>query len=313
MTHTAARNLMMTDMPTSPDQLPCGFIAIIGRPNVGKSTLMNCILGQKISITSRKPQTTRHRIQGIKSTTQAQMIFVDTPGLHHGGKRTMNRLMNRAAIDSISDVDVILFVIEAGQWTEEDQSILERLQDIHVPVILLLNKIDKVDNKSELLPQIEKLSAQTRFTEIMPLSARRGDNVEHLEHSVQKLLPLSLPLYPQDQVTDRSERFIAAELVREKLMRRLGQELPYALAVEIEEFVEEGRMLKIGALIWVERDSQKAIVIGKGGAGLKAIGKQARIDMENIFGRKVFLQLWVKVKDKWADDERALRGLGYSE
>lgn len=313
MTLTAARNLKMTDMPTLPDQLPCGFIAIIGRPNVGKSTLMNRILGQKISITSRKPQTTRHRIQGIKSTAQAQMIFVDTPGLHHGGKRTMNRLMNRTAIDSISDVDVILFVIEAGQWTEEDQSILERLRDIPIPVILLLNKIDKVDNKSVLLPQIEKLSEQTRFTEIMPLSARCGDNVEHLEHNVQKLLPLSLPLYPQDQVTDRSERFIAAELVREKLMRRLGQELPYALAVEIEEFVDEGRLLKIGALIWVERDSQKAIVIGKGGAGLKAIGKQARIDMENIFGRKVFLQLWVKVKDKWADDERALRGLGYSE
>jgi len=303
----------MTESPSLPDQLPCGFIAIVGRPNVGKSTLMNRILGQKISITSRKPQTTRHRIHGIKTTTAAQMIFVDTPGLHHGGKRTMNRLMNRAAIDSLSDVDVILFVIEAGRWTDEDQSILERLQAVSAPVVLVLNKVDKIDAKLELLPQIDTLSSQFQFAEIMPLSAQTGRNVELLEQTLIQMLPLSVPLYPEDQVTDRSERFIAAELVREKLMRRLGQELPYALAVEIEQFAEEGKLLKIGALIWVERDSQKAIVIGKQGAGLKAIGKQARIDMENVFGRKVFLQLWVKVKDKWADDERMLKGLGYSE
>jgi GTP-binding protein Era len=241
------------------------------------------------------------------------MIYVDTPGLHHGGKRTMNRVMNRTAIDSISDVDVVLFVIEADRWTDEDQSILERLKEIEVPVVLVINKVDKVDDKSVLLPQIEKLSAQCSFAEVVPLSAQTGGNVEQLELTVQKMLPVSVPLYPEDQVTDRSERFIAAELVREKLMRRLGQELPYALAVEIEQFDEDGQMLRIGALIWVERESQKVIVIGKGGAGHKAIGQQARVDMENVFGRKVFLQLWVKVKDKWADDERMLRGLGYSE
>jgi len=303
----------MTDSPVLPDQLPCGFIAIVGRPNVGKSTLMNRILGQKISITSRKPQTTRHRIHGIKTTTDAQMIYVDTPGMHHGGKRTMNRVMNRTAIDSISDVDVILFLIEAGNWTDEDQSILDRLKLVETPVVLVINKVDRIDDKSTLLPQIEKLSAQCSFAEVMPLSAQTGRNVERLEQAVQKMLPVSVPLYPEDQVTDRSERFIAAELVREKLMRRLGQELPYALAVEIEQFDEDGQMLRIGALIWVERESQKMIVIGKGGSGLKAIGQQARVDMENVFGRKVFLQLWVKVKDKWADDERMLRGLGYSE
>ena len=303
----------MTHTPPSPEPIPCGYIAIIGRPNVGKSTLMNRILGQKISITSRKPQTTRHRITGIKTTPDAQMIFVDTPGLHHGGKRAMNRLMNRAALDSLTDVDVILFVIEARQWTDEDQSILERLKTIHTPVILVINKIDQVDDKTALLPQIDMLKDHPGFVDVLPMSARNGDNVDRLEKLVQQHLPVSVLLYPEDQVTDRSERFIAAELIREKLMRRLGQELPYALAVEIEQFVAEGKLLRISALIWVERDSQKAIVIGKQGAGLKTIGKQARVDMENIFGRKVFLQLWVKVKDKWADDERMLKGLGYSE
>jgi len=303
----------MTHTTHTSDPIPCGYIAIIGRPNVGKSTLMNRVLGQKISITSHKPQTTRHRIVGIKTTADAQMIFVDTPGLHHGGKRTMNRLMNRAALDSLTDVDVILFVIEARQWTDEDQSILDRLKSIHMPVILVINKIDQVDDKTALLPQIDMLKDSSDFVDVLPMSARNGDNVERLEQLVQQHLPVTMPLYPEDQVTDRSERFIAAELIREKLMRRLGQELPYALAVEIEQFVEEGKLIRISALIWVERDSQKAIVIGKQGASLKSIGKQARIDMENIFGRKVFLQLWVKVKDKWADDERMLRGLGYSE
>lgn len=303
----------MTDTSHSSEPIPCGFIAIIGRPNVGKSTLMNRVLGQKISITSRKPQTTRHRIVGIKTTAAAQMIFVDTPGLHHGGKRTMNRLMNRAAIDSLRDVDIILFVIEAGRWTDEDKSILERLQTLTTPVILILNKVDQVEDKALLLPQIDKLAEQADFIDILPVSARNGDNLERLEQLLQQQLPVTMPLYPDDQITDRNERFLAAELIREKLMRRLGQELPYALAVEIEQFSEEGKMLRISALIWVERDSQKAIVIGKQGAGLKSIGKQARVDMENIFGRKVFLQLWVKVKDKWADDERMLKGLGYSE
>lgn len=303
----------MNNSPTNTDKIPCGYIAIVGRPNVGKSTLMNRIIGQKISITSRKPQTTRHRIQGIKTTARAQMIFVDTPGLHHGGKRTMNRIMNRAAIDTLQDVDVVLFVIEAQRWTDEDQSIFERIKSLNIPVLLVINKIDQFKDKSALLTQIEELTRDNIYTDVIPLSATTGNNIDRLEQLVQGLLPLSVPFYPDDQVTDRSERFIAAELIREKLMRRLGQELPYALAVEIEQFKEEGQLVSIDALIWVERDSQKAIVIGKQGAGLKSVGKQARIDMENIFGRKVFLQMWVKVKDKWADDDRMLRGLGYTE
>jgi GTP-binding protein Era len=291
----------------------CGFVAIVGRPNVGKSTLMNAILGQKISITSHKPQTTRHRILGIKTTEAFQAVYVDTPGLHVHAKKAMNRYMNRAAASTIGDVDVVLFVVEAGAWTEEDDNVLEHVKQHTGPVVLVVNKVDEVADKGQLLPLMQQLAARTGFDEVVPVSARTGDNVERVESVVADKLSVGEPMFPEDQVTDRSERFLAAELVREKLMRNLGQELPYSLTVEIEQFKEEEDRLYIGALIWVERDSQKGIVIGKGGAMLKRVGQHARGDMERLFGQKVFLELWVKVKSGWSDDERLLRNLGYRD
>lgn len=290
-----------------------GFVAIVGRPNVGKSTLMNRILGQKISITSRKPQTTRHRILGIKTDEQSQAIYVDTPGLHLNAKKAMNRFMNKAVTSTFEDVNLILFVIEAGQWTDEDEHVLQRLKNVRVPVMLVVNKIDQLDEKGALLPLMQSLAEKMSFVEIVPLSAQNGSNVEELERTVVRYLPEAEAIYPADQITDRSERFLAAEIVREKLMRELGQELPYAVTVEIEQFKEEEGLLRISALIWVERDSQKRIVIGKKGEQLKEIGRQARIDMEKLFDNKVFLQLWVKVKEGWSDNERLLNSLGYRE
>ncbi len=298
----------------APRQLPhCGYVAIIGRPNAGKSTLLNRLLGQKISITSRKPQTTRHRILGVKTDADAQVIYVDTPGLHEAGKHAMNRLMNRAALTALQDVDVVLFVVDELHWSEEERYILGKLQGLKTPVMLVINKVDKLAGRERLLPHIERLSALHDFTAIIPVSARDGTNVEAVEAQVRDLLPSAPQLFPEDQVTDRSERFIAAELIREKLMRRLGQEVPYALTVEIEEYTMKKGVLHVGALIWVERTAQKAIVIGKSGGFLKETGKQARRDMEQMLGHKVFLRLWVKVKKKWSDDERALRHLGYGE
>lgn len=290
-----------------------GFVAIVGRPNVGKSTLMNRILGQKISITSRKPQTTRHRILGIKTDEQSQAIYVDTPGLHLNAKKAMNRFMNKAVTSTFDDVNLILFVIEAGQWTDEDEHVLQRLKTVRVPVMLVVNKIDQLDEKGALLPLMQSLAEKMSFVEIVPLSAQNGSNVEELERTVVRYLPEAEAIYPADQITDRSERFLAAEIVREKLMRELGQELPYAVTVEIEQFKEEEGLLRISALIWVERDSQKRIVIGKKGEQLKEVGRQARIDMEKLFDNKVFLQLWVKVKEGWSDNERLLNSLGYRE
>ncbi|MEO5702595.1 MAG: GTPase Era [Gammaproteobacteria bacterium] len=289
----------------------CGYVAILGRPNVGKSTLLNRILGQKISITSRRPQTTRHRILGIKTVGDAQAIYVDTPGLHQGGKRAMNRYMNRAASGTIGEVDVVLFVIEGLRWSEQDQYVLEKLTSRKAPVILVINKVDKIADKSALLPQLSLLAAKMEFTHIIPVSATGGDNLASLEEKVRALLPMAEHFYPEDQVTDRSERFLAAELIREKLMSTLGEELPYALTVEIEQFSVQDELLTIGAIIWVERAGQKAIVIGKQGARLKDIGQQARLDMQNIFEHKVFLRLWVRVKEGWSDDARALISLGY--
>lgn len=291
----------------------CGYVAIIGRPNVGKSTLLNHILGQKISITSRRPQTTRHRILGIKTTPEAQVIYVDTPGLHRAGKRAMNRYMNRVAAAAIKDVDIALFVVEGLRWTTEDQDVLERLKKENIPVILVVNKVDKVTDKETLLPHFQKVSGYMDFTQIIPISARHGTHVDVLEQEILRLLPIAAPLYPEDQVTDRSERFLAAELVREKLTRRLGQEVPHSLSVSIEKFSEDDGIIKIIALIWVEKQGQKAIVIGKDGAVLKEVGTQARQDMERIFDNKVFLTLWVKVKEGWSEDARALHSLGYDE
>lgn len=293
----------------------CGYAAIVGRPNVGKSTLLNYILGQKISITAHKPQTTRHRILGVKTTEQAQVVYLDTPGMHMQGKRAMNRYLNRAASASIDDVDVVVFVVEGDRWSEDDEMVLQRLEKVEVPIILAVNKIDKIKQKSELLPLIGELSAKRDFAAVVPVSARNKQNLEGLEAEIIKLLPESdVMIFPEDQVTDRSMRFLAAELIREKLIRALGEELPYALTVEIEKFKEEKKgRIHICARIWVERDGQKAIVIGKGGDVLKKVGQDARKDMNALFDSRVHLELWVKVREGWSDDERALRSLGYDD
>ncbi len=290
-----------------------GYVAIIGRPNVGKSTLINRILGQKLCITSRRPQTTRHRILGIKTSELGQFIYVDTPGIHSDGKRAMNRYMNRAAAASVEDVDVVVFVIEGMKWTEEDERVLQKLKETSKPVILVMNKNDKLEDKATLFPQVEKLAALFKFTDIVPLSARKGINLESLEESIYKLMPEGEMIFDEDQLTDRSSRFLAAEMVREKLFRHLGQELPYSLTVDIEQFEDDNGMYRISAVIYVERSGQKSIVIGKKGELLKQVGKDAREDMEKLFDCKVFLQLWVKVREGWSDNERMLRNLGYND
>jgi GTP-binding protein Era len=293
----------------------CGYVAIIGRPNVGKSTLLNHILGQKISITSRKPQTTRHRLLGIKTSDQTQAIYVDTPGLHKTDDKpsAINRYMNRAASSTINDVDVVVFVIERDQWLEEDEWVLTQLSHADCPVILAINKVDQIKDKRQLLPFIQTIKDKMNFAEVVPLSALRGQNLEQLEQCIERRLPENIHFFPEDQVTDRSQRFMAAELVREKIMRQLGAEVPYSMTVEIEEFSDSGKTIHIGALILVEREGQKRIVIGNKGSRLRLIGQEARIDMEKMLDRKVMLKLWVKVKSGWSDDERALRSLGYND
>jgi GTP-binding protein Era len=291
----------------------CGYVAIVGRPNVGKSTLLNRILGQKLSITARKPQTTRYRILGIKTTERAQSIYVDTPGLHRHGRRALNRYLNRAAAAAMGEVDLIVFVVEALRWTDEDAFVLERIGAVPAPVLLAVNKVDRVKDKRQLLPFLEACSRRSAFAELIPVSATRGDNLTVLEEQVSRRLPVGPALFPAEQVTDRSERFLATELVREKLTWYLGDELPYRLSVEIERFAEEQGGLHVAAIIWVERASHKAIVVGKGGELLKRVGTEARREMEEAFRRRVFLELWVKVKVDWSDDERALRELGYEE
>lgn len=288
----------------------CGYVALIGRPNVGKSSLLNYILKRKISITSRKPQTTRHRIMGVNTTDQAQTIYVDTPGIHRS-TRAMNRYMNRAASSIIYDVDVIVFMVEAGHWTDEDQHVLTTLGETSVPIILTANKVDKIQNKELLLPYLSSISNKKDFSEIIPISANKGINVSQLETKIIEFLQFSEAYFPKDQITDKSERFMVAEIIREKLMRELGQELPYDLTVEIEKFKEKKNITNISALIWVSRKSQKPIVIGAKGQRLKSIGKKSRIDIEKLLNKKVFLELWVKVKEGWADDDRALKNLGY--
>ena len=290
----------------------CGYIAIIGRPNVGKSTLLNHILGVKLSITSRKPQTTRHQILGVKTSEQAQFIYVDTPGIHGGGKKAINRYMNKAASSVIHDVDVVLFVVRALHWTPEDQRVLELLESVKTPVILVVNKVDMVPEKDQLLPYLQMLGVKFAFHNVLPVSALKGGNIGALEQCIQELLPVNPPVFDEDSYTDRSMRFLAAEIVREKLVRELGKELPYESTVEIEKFDEEGALTEIHALILVESRGQKAIVIGAKGERLKSIGTKARKDLELLTGRKVFLKLWVKVKEGWSDSESALRSLGYS-
>lgn len=290
----------------------CGYVAIVGRPNVGKSTLLNRILGQKLSITSRKPQTTRHQILGIKTEDDLQVVYVDTPGLHKDDKgRALNRFMNRTASEALRHVDLVVFMIDRTAWTEEDQLVLDKLEHLHCPVILAVNKVDQLKDKEALLPQLEELAAKRHFDVIIPISAEKGHNVARLEQEVESRIPEGVHLFPEDQITDRSSRFVAAELVREKLMRNLGEEVPYGTTVEIEEFKHDGRVLHISALILVEREGQKRIVIGDSGAVIKTIGRDARIDMEKMFDTKVMLNLWVKVKRGWSDNERALQSLGY--
>ena len=291
----------------------CGYVAIVSRPNVGKSTLLNHILGQKISITSRKPQTTRNAVVGIKTEGDVQIIFVDTPGMHLGQQKAINRYMNKAATSAMKDVDVVVFVVDRFIWTEEDEAVAEKLQHLPCPIILAVNKVDQIEDKESLLPHLQTLSEKLNVAEIVPMSALRNTNLDRLEALITERLPEGVHMYPDDQITDRSSRFMAAEIVREKITRQLGDELPYEMAVEIEEFKQEGNLLNISALILVERDGQKKILIGDKGARIKLIGTEARVDMEKLFEMKIMLKLWVKVKSGWSDDERALRSLGYNE
>lgn len=295
----------------------CGYVAIVGRPNVGKSTLLNHLLGQKLSITSRRPQTTRHQVLGIKTEQGVQTVYVDTPGMHKVQKKAINRYMNKAASSALlAGIDLIVFVVDRLAWNEEDQMVLEKVKGARCPVILAVNKVDKISDKVQLIPHIELLSTKMDFHAVVPISARHGHNLKQLDDIITPLMPEGIHHFPEDQLTDRSSRFLAAELVREKIMRQLGDELPYEVTVEIEEFKHEARpkgpLLTISALILVEKAGQKAIVIGDRGARLKKIGQEARGDMEHMFDSKVMLNLWVKVKAGWSDDERALKSLGYN-
>lgn len=288
-----------------------GFVALIGAPNAGKSTLLNNLLGQKISITSRRPQTTRHRILGIKTTDSSQVVYVDTPGMHLGGKRALNKYLNKTADTSLMGVDVIVWVKDDMQWDDIDISILEKLKGEGAPVVLAINKIDKISRKEVLLPFIQKISLEHNFKSIIPISALTGKQLGEFESLLLDLLPEGELMYPEDQVTDSSERFMTTEIIREKLIRRLGQEIPHSISISIDQFKVEEKITRIYAIIWVERDGQKNIVIGDKGAGLKDIGTQSRLDIEKMLDAKVYLNLWVKVKKNWSDSERDLVGLGY--
>ena len=310
----------MTDPPdlpppeVDPPLVRCGFAALAGRPNVGKSTLLNTLLGRKVSIVSPKPQTTRTRIHGVLNRPGMQITFVDLPGIHTKQTRAMNRYMNRTAISSLNDVDLNLFVVEALRWTEEDERVLEVLKQAGLPIVLLINKIDRAHPKERLLPYIEQLSAKADFADIVPISATREATLARLPELIARHLPEQPRIFPEDQVTDSPDHFMAAELIREKLMLRLQEELPYGLVVEIEgmgDSEDEPGKLVVQAVIWVERAGQKAIVIGKGGELLKTVGRQARLDLNEYFGKPVHLELWVKVKEGWSDDENAMRKFGY--
>lgn len=305
--------IKVTDTEKIQQAQRCGYIAIVGRPNVGKSTLLNHILGMKLSITSRKPQTTRHQILGVKTTDEIQAIYVDTPGIHQRSGTAINKYMNRAATSVLNDVDIVILVVQVNKWTEEDQAIIDKLKSVSCPVVLVVNKMDKLASKKQLLPVLKELSSRYNFAEIIPVSALNGINVDVLEQKIASLLPENEHFYPEDQVTDRSMRFLASEIIREKLVRELGQELPYTSTVNIDKYVEDGDMVHIHATIFVESTGQKAIIIGKKGARLKSIGTKAREDISKMVDCKVYLNLWVKVREGWSNDERALRGLGYSE
>jgi len=288
-----------------------GFVAVVGRPNVGKSTLINELVGQKISITSHRPQTTRHRINAIDTQHKYQMVFVDTPGIHVGDKKAINSYMNRTASSSFSEVDIILWLVEVGKWTKEDKRVLEHVNKTDIPVIICVNKIDKLNSNNLVLPYLEKIKEKVKVNEVFPLSAFKLSDTKALKKLILKYLPEQNALYEKDYITDRSERFIVAEFIREKLMRNLSSEIPYELTVEIEKFDLDGKMYRIAARIFVDKTSQKSIVIGRNGQMLKKIGEESRLSIEGFLERKVFLELWVKVKQGWSDDKRALASLGY--
>lgn len=300
----------MSTTEVATQKFHAGYLAIVGCPNVGKSTLMNRLIGAKVSITSKKAQTTRHRIHGILTSATHQYVFVDTPGFQMQHRNALNRAMNRAVTGAMTDIDVVLFVIEANRWRAEDGKVLERLQ-ADIPVVLVISKIDRLTDKNTLLPFMASMAEQHKFSEIVPISAERGDNIDTLLQVLGRYLPEADPIFGPDDLTDRSERFLAAELLREKLFRNLGEELPYGIAVEIERFEEVDGVRRIHAAIIVDREAHKAIVIGRGGERMKRVSSDARKDMERLFGGKVWLETWVKVKGGWADDERALRSLGY--
>jgi GTP-binding protein Era len=289
----------------------CGLVAVIGRPNVGKSTLINAFMGRKVSIVTAKPQTTRHRILAVHTASDAQIIFVDTPGLHRKAGKAMNRLMNRTAANALADADVILFVTDATHWMPEDDDVLKRLRNAQAPVVAVLNKVDKVRPKEQLLNTIGLMAARYDFAEIVPVSALKQVNLDHLMDILPAFLPKSPPLFPEDMHTDRSKEFHAAEVIREKLTLMLHQELPYGLTVQVERFLDEESGITINAIIWVERDSQKGIVVGKSGSVLKKVGRAARLELKDQLQRNVHLELWVKVKSNWADNEADLMNLGY--
>ena len=290
-----------------------GFVSLAGKPNVGKSTLANRLIGHKISITSPRPQTTRHRILGIRTDSETQMILVDTPGLHPSGGRMMNRVINRTARNSLAGVDVILLLINSSGWGSDDELPFDAAVGQKVPLVLVINKIDKLKRKADLLPLIDESRGRFDFEEIVPVSALTGYNVDALYLTLRSRLPVAPKCFPDDQVTDRSARFVVSELIREQLFRRLGQELPYVTAVRLESYEETGELIRVRAEIWVERDSHKGIIVGRGGARLKEIGTAARQQIERFVGKKAYLELWVKVRKGWRDDRAALEGLGYTE
>ena len=290
-----------------------GHVALVGRPNVGKSTLLNHLLGQKLVITSHKPQTTRHSILGISTLEDGQIVYIDTPGIHQRGNKAMNRYLNRTATSTLSGVDLAVFLVDSDQWTDEDEMVLQRVNNSGLPAILVVNKIDTLQRREDILPVLAKLSGKTGLETVVPVSARTGDNCENLQRAILEKLPEGENIYPEDQVTDRPERFFAAELIREQITRRYHKELPYSATVEIEEFDAQPRIYRIGAIIWVERDNQKGILVGKGGLALKETATEARKQLEDFFQTKVYLRLWVKVKKSWSADQASLSRLGYSE
>jgi len=291
----------------------CGYVAIIGRPNVGKSTLLNNIMGQKVSITSKKPQTTRHQLLGIKTTPNCQFLYVDTPGIHGKETRAINRYMNRSAKSVVRDVDVVVFVLDRMEWHDDDEIAAETVRRHKDHLIIAINKVDLVKDKQQLLPYLAQLQNKFPGAELVPIAAEQGENVDRLESLIETKLPNGKALFPDDQITDRSTRFLVAEILREKIMRQLGEEVPYSATIQIESFKDSGKTIHIEAVVFVERDGQKAILIGKKGEKLKRIGTDARLDIETLLQRKVMLNVWVKVKANWSDDDRALKSLGFDD